>query len=108
MARTSASIAESLRAFPIACSTTSVMLGGPERGVLGSASANADTMKSRIASARSADPEFEKDVRPILAKACQPEAQPPLPPENRGPLENHYQAIQDEVRKLLQTLKVPA
>ena len=50
----------------------------------------------------------EQVLKPILAKACRPEAHPPLPPENRGPLEDHYQAIQDEVRKLLQTLKVPA
>ena len=45
---------------------------------------------------------------PILAKACHPEPHPPLPPENRGPLENHYQAIQDEVRKLFHTLKISA
>jgi DNA-binding transcriptional ArsR family regulator len=50
----------------------------------------------------------EQVLKPILAKACQPEPHPPLPPENRGPLENHYQAIQDEVSKLLQTLKIPA
>ena len=50
----------------------------------------------------------EQVLKPILAQACQPEPHSPLPPENRGPLENHYQAIQNEVRKLLQTLKVPA
>jgi hypothetical protein len=50
----------------------------------------------------------EQVLKPILAQACQPEPHPPLPSENRGPLEDHYQAIQDEVRKLLQTLKIPA
>ena len=50
----------------------------------------------------------EQVLKPILAKACQREPHPPLPGENRGPLENHYEAIQDEVRKLLETLKIPA
>jgi DNA-binding transcriptional ArsR family regulator len=50
----------------------------------------------------------EQVLKPILAKACHPEPHPPLPPENRGALETHYQAIQKEVRKLLQTLKMPA
>ena len=50
----------------------------------------------------------EQVLKPILAKACHPEPHPPLPPENRGPLENHYQAIQDEVRKLFHTLKISA
>jgi hypothetical protein len=50
----------------------------------------------------------EQVLKPILAKACQPASHPPLPPENRGPLENHYQAIQDGVRKLLHALKIPA
>src|SRR5262249_605394 len=45
----------------------------------------------------------EQVLKPILAKACHPEPHPPLPPKNRGPLENHYQAIHREVRKLLQT-----
>ena len=47
-------------------------------------------------------------LKPILAKARHPEPHPPLPPKNRGPLENHYEAIQKEVRKLLETLKIPA
>jgi DNA-binding transcriptional ArsR family regulator len=50
----------------------------------------------------------EQVLKPILAKVCQPEPHLPLAPENRGPLENHYQAIQNEVSKLLQTLKIPA
>ncbi len=50
----------------------------------------------------------EQVLKPILAKACHPEPHPPLPPENRGPLETHYQAIQDEVRKLFHTLKISA
>ena len=50
----------------------------------------------------------EQVLKPILAKACHPEPHPPLPLENRGPLENHYQAIQDEVRKLFHTLKISA
>jgi len=50
----------------------------------------------------------EQVLKPILAKACYPEPHPPLPPENHSPLENHYQAIQDEVRKLFETLKIPA
>jgi hypothetical protein len=50
----------------------------------------------------------EQVLKPILAKACQREPHPPLPPENRGPLENHYEAIQHDVRNLLQTLKIPA
>jgi hypothetical protein len=50
----------------------------------------------------------EQVLKPILAKACHPDPHPPLPTENRGPLEDHYQAIQDEVRKLLQILKISA
>jgi hypothetical protein len=50
----------------------------------------------------------EQVLKPILAKACHPDPHPPLPPDNRGPLEDHYQAIQDELRKLLQTLKISA
>jgi hypothetical protein len=50
----------------------------------------------------------EPVLKPILAQARQPEPHPPLPPENRGPWENHDQAVQDEVRRLLQTLKIPA
>jgi len=48
----------------------------------------------------------EQVLKPILAKACHPEPHPPLPPKNRGPLENNYQAIHREVRKLLQTLNI--
>jgi hypothetical protein len=50
----------------------------------------------------------EQVLKPILAKACKPEPHPPLPPENRGPLENHYEAIHEEVRKLLRTLTIAA
>ena len=31
----------------------------------------------------------EQVLKPILAKARHPEPHPPLPPKNRGPLENH-------------------
>ena len=47
-------------------------------------------------------------LKPILAKTCQPEPHHPFAPENRSPLENHYQAIQNEVCKLSRTLKIPA
>lgn len=50
----------------------------------------------------------ENVFKPILAKACKPEPHSPLPPENRGPLEDHYHAIQHEVRNLFRTLKIPA
>jgi hypothetical protein len=50
----------------------------------------------------------EQVLKPILAKALHPEPHPPLPLKNRGPLENHYEAIQKEVRKLMETLKIPA
>jgi DNA-binding transcriptional ArsR family regulator len=46
----------------------------------------------------------EQVLKAIQAKACQPEPHPPLSPENRGPLENHYEAIQAEVTKLLEAL----
>jgi hypothetical protein len=35
----------------------------------------------------------EQVLKPILAKACQAEPHPPLPSENRGSLQNLYQAI---------------
>lgn len=47
-------------------------------------------------------------LKPILAKACHPGPHPPFAPEKRSRLEDHYQAIQDEVRKLLRMLKIPA
>ncbi|MGE5295184.1 MAG: hypothetical protein ACM3VT_10185, partial [Solirubrobacterales bacterium] len=50
----------------------------------------------------------EKVLTPILAKACKPEPHPLLRRENRTCLEDHYEAIQQEVRKLLRTLKIPA
>jgi hypothetical protein len=50
----------------------------------------------------------EQVLKPILAKVCQSVPHPPLAPENRGLLENHYQAIRNEVSKLLQTLKISA
>ncbi len=50
----------------------------------------------------------EKVLRPILAKACKAEPHPALPRENRTSLEDHYEAIQQEVRMLLRTLKIPA
>jgi DNA-binding transcriptional ArsR family regulator len=48
----------------------------------------------------------EQVLKPILAKTRHPEPHPPLPSKNRGPLENHYQAIHKEVRKLLQALNI--
>jgi hypothetical protein len=50
----------------------------------------------------------EQVLQPILGKACHLGPHPPLAPENHGPLEDHYQAIQKEVRRLLETLKIPA
>ena len=37
-----------------------------------------------------------------------PQPHPALPRENRTSLEDHYEAIQQEVRMLLRTLKIPA
>jgi hypothetical protein len=50
----------------------------------------------------------EQVLEPILGKACHLGPHPPLAPENRGPLEDHYEAIQNEVRGLLEALKIPA